>query len=242
MALIVTLLVMVLLSAVGAVLVLTASADVLIAEHAGASVEARYAAEAALERTFAELRVAPDFTSVLSGTTGSSFTDGASSGERILRGGVRIDLDEVVSHATCARASSCSDAQIEAATVDRPWGRRNPRWRLFAHGPLDNDAASGWSGFPVYVVVLVADDPSDADGLPDQDGLPVGPSANPGAGVLLVRAEAFGRRGAVRTVEATVVRHDLAARARWDASDPATRGPAPTDAPRLEVLGWREVR
>ena len=131
---------------------------------------------------------------------------------------------------------------MDASTAERPWGSRNPRWRLFSSGPLDNDAASGWRGFPVYVVVLVADDPADADGAPEQDGLPLGTAVNPGAGLLLVRAEAFGRREAHRIVEATVVRHDLAARARWDAADPATRGPAPSDPPRLEVLAWREMR
>jgi hypothetical protein len=242
MALIVTLLAMALLSAVGAALVLTASADALIAEHAGASADAAYAAEAAIERALAELRVVPDFTAVLGGAIGSSFTDGPASGARTLPGGGTVDLDEVVHHANCARASACSDAEMDAFTEDRPWGGRNPRWRLFSYGPLDNDAASGWSGFPVYVVVLVADDPLDADGVPDQDGLPLGAAANPGAGMLLVRADAFGRRDAHRVVEVTLVRHDLAALARWEAADPATRGSRPADPPRLDVLSWHSGR
>lgn len=242
LALIVTLLAMLLLSAVGAALVLTASADALIAEHAGASADAAYAAEAAMERTLAELRVVPDFTAVLGGAIGSAFTDGPASGARTVPGGGTVDLDEVVHHANCARASACSDAEMDAVTADRPWGSRNPRWRLFSYGPLDNDAASGWSGFPVYVVVLVADDPLDADGAPDQDGLPAGAGANAGAGMLLVRADAFGRRDAHRIVEVTLVRHDLAAQARWEAADPATRGSPPADPPRLEVLAWQSRR
>lgn len=241
-ALIVTLLAMALCSAVGAALVLGASVVALMAEQVAASLAARYAAEAAMERALAELRDATDFTSILNGATVSAFTDGAGSGTRTLSGGIHVNLDEVVSQANCTRPSGCSDAQIAATTTDRPWGRRNPRWRLFSFGPLANDDDPGVAGFPVYVVVLVADDPADNDEVPEEDGGPDGTALNPGAGVLLVRAEAFGRREAARGVEATVVRHDLVARARWGAADPATRGPIPTDPPRLEVVGWKELR
>src|SRR6185295_7455772 len=54
-----------------------------------------------------------------------------------------------------------------------------------------------------YVVLMVADDPSEDDGLPLQDGLLEG---NPGQGVIALRAEAFGPRGAHKTIEATISR------------------------------------
>jgi hypothetical protein len=95
---------------------------------------------------------------------------------------------------------------------------------------------------PVYVVTMVSDDPAETDSDPAQDGAPSGGVVNPGAGILFVRAEALGRRGAHRTVEASVVRRDLAARAAWEMLDPATRGPVPSGFAFLQVTSWREVR
>lgn len=98
------------------------------------------------------------------------------------------------------------------------------------------------AGPSLYVVALVADDPGETDADPWQDGAGTETAINPGAGVLLIRAEAFGRRGAHRVIEGSVVRHDLVALARWRAADQATRGPAPSGFPVLQVLAWREVR
>ena len=52
---------------------------------------------------------------------------------------------------------------------------------------------------------MVGDDPSENDGDPLQDG---SDEDNPGAGVLALRAEAFGPGGAHRVIEATVARPD----------------------------------
>jgi hypothetical protein len=66
---------------------------------------------------------------------------------------------------------------------------------------------------PFYAVVLVGDDPSEADENPSLDGAPpagnyAGLAKNPGAGVVALRAEAFGPRGAHKVIEMTVARTD----------------------------------
>jgi Tfp pilus assembly protein PilX len=241
-ALVITLMAMLLLSALAGALVLATSADVAIAANAGASNEAFYGAEAVLERTIAELRSAPDFTQVLDGTLASLFVDGAPGGSRVLADNTTIVLEEAVNLATCNRRTTCSEADITASSRDRPWGVRNPRWRLFSYGPLTGDAGNGMKTMGVYVIGMVSDDPADTDLDPWRDGVRTGASANPGAGRLLVRAEGFGRRGAHRIIEGAVLRRDLAALALWDAADPATRGTPPSGVPALELTSWREVR
>jgi type IV pilus assembly PilX-like protein len=242
MALVVTLMAMLLLSVLGAALILTTSADAMIAANAGAASDAFYAAEAAFERTLAELRRAPDFTSVLIGAFTSAFVDDPAAGPRALSDGTLIDLREILNLANCAKRRGCAEADLNAAIRDRPWGVRNPRWRLFASGPLVGASAVGSARTPAYVVIMVADDPAESDADPWQDGARTTAEVNPGAGVLLVRAEAFGGRGAHRVVEGTVVRRDLVARAVWEVADPAIRGLAPSSFPVLQVLAWREVR
>ena len=233
-ALVITLMAMSLLSAMGAALVLATSADALISANSGASNQAFYAADAAFERTLAELRGQPAFTPVLNGSARSIFIDGPPSGERTLADGSQLALAEVVNRANCEKPASCSDADMNAVNRNRPWGVRSPRWQLFSYGPLNT--------LPLYVVSMVADDPAETDGDPLQDGGRTGVQANPGAGILMVRAEAFGSRGAHRVVEGTVVRRDLVAQAAWEASDPRTRGPAPGWLPLQQVLAWRDVR
>ena len=240
-ALIAAIMAMLLLSAVGAALVLTTTADVLIAANAGASSEAFYAADALFERSIAELRGVTDFTSILNGSTTSAFVDG-SAGTRTLADGTPIDLAEVLSLANCQKRSGCTESDMNASLRDRPWGPRNPRWRLFSHGPLEAAVGSTRYEAPVYVAAMVADDPAETDGDPWRDGAQTGAGLNPGAGILLVRAESFGRRGAHRVIEGTVARQDLVARAAWDAADPAVRGAAPSGFPLLQVLAWREER
>ena len=237
-ALVVTLMAMLLMASIGAALVLATNMDVQIAANAGAATEAFYAADAVFERTLAELRAAPDFTLVLDGSVGSSFVDGPPTGVRTMPDHTSVDLLEIESLSNCARREPCNDTDMDSSIRDRPWGRRNPRWRLFSWGMLEADGP----GPSLYVVTLVADDPAETDDNPWEDGAWTGAAVNPGAGVLLIRAEAFGRRGAHRVIEGGVVRHDLVARARWQAADPATRGPAPSSFPVLQVLAWREVR
>jgi len=239
-ALVVVIMAMLLLSALGASLVVTSAAEGLIAANAGAGSETFYAASAAFERTLAELRDAPTFTAVLGGAVTSRFGDGPP-GPRVLPDGSRLNLTEAVNLANCQKSTGCSAAELDAPLRDRPWRARNPRWVLFAHGPLVSGAAAS-TGLPVYVLTMVADDPAETDGDPWQDGGRVGGGVNPGAGILLVRAEAYGRRGTRRIIEGSVVRLDLVARAAWEAGDAATRGVAPSTVPALQVLGWRDLR
>lgn len=242
MALIVTLLAMLLLSAVGAALVLATGADTLIAANSGASSEALSAADASFERTVVELQGVPSFTSVLSGAAVSAFRDGAASGLHALPDGSSVDLDAVVNVANCSRVTACAEPDLDRISSDRPWGPQNPRWRLFSWGPLDAATGGTTGGLPLFVATLIADDPAEVDGNPSADGGSSGPAVSPGAGLLWVRAEGFGRRGARRIVEGVVSRLDLAALARWERDDPATRGPAPSGFPVLQVVAWREVR
>jgi hypothetical protein len=62
---------------------------------------------------------------------------------------------------------------------------------------------AGTVNSPIYVAVMVGDDPSETDGNPLMDG---NDGANPGSGVLSLRAEAFGPHGTHRVIEATVAR------------------------------------
>jgi hypothetical protein len=153
-------------------------------------------------RAFADLRTA-DWPLVTAGAARSSFVDGAA-GVRTLADGTPLDVTQIPNLANCAKTTTCSAAEMDATSADRPWGALNPRWQLYAYAPLRNVSADLVS--PYYVVVLVADD-----------------RANSVPGWLLVRAEAFGARGAHRAVEATVARDILA-------------------PPALRLVSWREVR
>jgi hypothetical protein len=62
---------------------------------------------------------------------------------------------------------------------------------------------TGTINSPIYVAVMVGDDPSETDGNPLVDG---NDAANPGSGVLSLRAEAFGPHGTHRVIEATMAR------------------------------------
>jgi hypothetical protein len=83
---------------------------------------------------------------------------------------------------------------------------------LFAYSPAAALLPAGAVRSSFYLVVLVADDPSETDGNPAVDGSsPCGagespPACNPGSGALAVRAEAFGPRGAHQIAEAVLER------------------------------------
>jgi hypothetical protein len=99
---------------------------------------------------------------------------------------------------------------MDAVSPLRPWGRNNPRWQLFVHGPADRIPGVDSRA---YVVVWVADDPSETDGNPLTDGgAPagdeVGTFGNPGRGRLGLIAHAYGPGAARRVVEASVERQE----------------------------------
>jgi hypothetical protein len=226
-ALVVTLMAMVLMAALGTALVLTTSTEAMIAANFRNHHEALYAADAGLERAMDELPTVPDWSSLLDGSVPSAFTDGSAAGSRVLPDGSTLDLDQVLNLANCGKPTTCSAADLTGnATGDRPWGANNPIWRLYAHNRLDALTPTGIIDSLYYVVVLVGDDPSETDGNPLVDG--ADPRTNPGSGVLALRAEAFGPRGAHTIIELTVVRSDAS-------------GSGPSGQPGVRVLSWREV-
>jgi hypothetical protein len=204
-----------LMSALGMALVLTTSSETIIASNFRDASEALYAADAVLERSIDDLLRAPDWNAVLTGTAQSAFVDGAPSGTRTLADGSTIDLGQLVNMANCGSVARCSDGDMDTATPERPWGQNNPRWQLYAYGNLGDMLPNDRIDSPYYVIAMVGDDSSETDGTPLQDGVDT-----PGAGVVAMRAAAFGPRGARRTIEMTIARTPAGVR----------------------VLSWRETR
>lgn len=190
-----------LMSALGIALVVTTSSETIIASNFRAASEATYAAGAALERSMDDLFTVADWDDVLTGAAQSAFVDGPPSGLRTQADGATIDLEQLVNLANCGKAARCGDVEMDAVTSERPWGANNPRWRLYAYGNLGDMLPDRRIDSQDYVVVLAADDPSETDGKPLQDGIDT-----PGAGVLALRAEAFGPRGTRKMIEATIAR------------------------------------
>jgi len=200
-AVIVAMMALLIMSALAAALVLGTSSETIIVRNFRTAGAAAYAADAVLQYALDELPSIPDWSDVLDGTTHSNLTDGLPAGERRLPDGSTVNLTELVNSANCARLTPCSDAEMNQITSERPWGANNPRWRLYAHG-LMADLAPAINGSAFYVVLLVADDPSEVDGEPSVDGS----DPDPGSGVIELRAEAFGPGGAHAVVDATAAR------------------------------------
>jgi hypothetical protein len=179
MTVIIALMSLVLLSAFSTSLMVVMNSDVRASANYAASREAIYAADGALHIAAHELQAPADWNTLLAGGVLSAFVDGPPTGARQLGDGNTIDLVQVT----------------QAANDEpRPWGPNNPVWRLFAYG---------WLGPTTYVMAWVADDSSENDGDASIDG---GGGANPGAGILALRAEAFGAGGAHKVLEATARR------------------------------------
>jgi hypothetical protein len=151
-----------------------------------------YVAAAVIERVLPDLAAEVDLSGVLAGVSVSSFTDGPP-GLRRMPDGTFMDLHTLTSMVSCGQPT-CSEADLDEVREDRPWGRNNPRWQLYAHGELEADGR-------VYAVVWVADDASETDMDPLMDGAS---EDDPGRGRLAVLAHAYGPAGTRRVVEATV--------------------------------------
>lgn len=223
-ALIVVLMAMSVMSALGLALMLTTMAEEKIAGNFERGTEAFYAADAGIERAMQDLLPLASWDGVLTGTVTSTFIDGAPGGIRAGPGRLPFDLSEATGVVRCGKPA-CSNADLVAITEERPWGSNNPVWQPYAYGPLDQLLAGQRINSPMYVVVWVADDPSENDGDPRRDGgLPVGcdPARDPecedrnlGRGVLLLKAKAFGPDGTQRAIEVTVKRTDFARIVSW---------------------------
>jgi hypothetical protein len=203
---IVAMMALLLMSALGIALVLTTSSETMIAGNFSNSSEALYAADAAVERSMEDILTVPDWNRLLDGSTQSAFVDGPPSGTRTLPDGSTIDLTQAINMANCQKVTTCSAADMNAVTSERPWGVNNPRWQLYSYAKLqDLLPATDTINSPYYVMVMVADDPSDNDGDPTKDGAD---ATNPGSGVVAMRAEAFGPRGTHKVIELTLARTD----------------------------------
>jgi hypothetical protein len=202
-ALIVVIMATLLMSALGLALVLTTSTETSIAGNFVGSQEALYAADAGIERVMDDLLTVPDWNTILAGSTRSAFIDGSPSGTRDLADGTTLDLTQATNMANCGKVTTCSAADMDANNEDRPWGQNNPRWQLYAYGPLNQIVPTGTVNSNMYVVVWVGDDQSENDNDPTVDG---NAQTNPGTGVLALHAEAFGPKGTHKFIEVTVAR------------------------------------
>jgi hypothetical protein len=250
-ALVVALMAMLLMTALGAALILATTSESLIAGNFRGAVEGLHAADAALERAIDDLPAVADWNLLLGGSAQSAFVDGPPGGVRALPDGSTLDLGGVLNTANCQKAAACSASDLVAITADRPWGPNNPVWQLYAYGPLATLLAPGVVGSDFYVVVMVGDDPSETDDDPLHDG---GGESNPGAGVLSLRAEAFGPHGAHKVIEMTVARvataepgHAQPGQERpgdpiAGAAGEQAKGGVANGGPGVRIVSWREVR
>jgi len=187
-ALIIALMAMMLLMALGGAVVMVSRTETMITANYRNSQEALYAADAGVERVFQDLLMIPRWNDILSGAARSSFIDGGEGAPKTLPAGGTVTL-------CCGAGTATGQLQTDSDALGQ-WGANNPQWKLFAWGQLDSLLPGGQIDSPMYLVVWVADDPSETDGNPLVD-------AN---GVLTVRAEAFGPSGTRKTIEATIAR------------------------------------
>jgi hypothetical protein len=87
---------------------------------------------------------------------------------------------------------------MDAASNERPWTTNNPRWQLYAYGSINELLPTTTINSSMYVVLWVADDPSEQDDAPLIDS----------NGVLYMVAHAYGPGGVRRVIEVTVARTD----------------------------------
>lgn len=202
-ALVTALMALMLLTALGMALVISTSTETKITGNFRGGQEALYAADGGVERVMDDLLTVPDWNNILNGSVRSAFIDGSPSGKRTLPDGTQLDLTEATNMANCGKITTCSISDMNALTEYRPWGANNPRWNLYAYGPLNTIIPTGTVDSQMYVIVWVADDQSENDNNPTIDG---NSQTNPGSGVLAMHAEAFGPNGIRKVIEVTVAK------------------------------------
>ena len=190
-------------------LALLASVETEIASNAHEAVQTLALAEGAVEFAAADLSRLASWDGALSGAATSTFFNGAAGARAVA--GRTLDLGQETARVTCGRLS-CVGRPWDGVTSDRPWGRNNPVWRVFASGRALDLLGNVRGLLPGYAVVWVGDDVSENDADPTSDGGPPVAEArtvvNPGAGVIYLKAVAWGPRGSRRELDVVVERAD----------------------------------
>ena len=196
--------ILVMMSALGAGLILVTSSETMIAANFRNSREALHAADAAAERAIGDVAAVGDWDQLLNGTRSVDVRRRARpAGTRTLNG---WPMSTCPSSSRSRAVTRRRRAAVPRWMPSRPIGRgaRTTRGGSSTRTvELKNVVPNGAVDSPYYVVVLVGDDPSETDNDPSHDG--AGPG-NPGAGVLALRAEVFGPRAAHKVVELTSAR------------------------------------
>ena len=192
-ALIIALMSMMLLTALAAAVVMVSTTETRIASNYSNGQEALYAADAAVERVVQDLLLIPRWNDVLAGTVRSSFVNGNPDSPMNLPGGGSA----LFCTADNCNTSTTATGQLQATSDEQGnWVLNNPKWRLFAWGPLKDMLPDAGIESAMYVAVWVADDPSETDDNPAADT----------NGVLTLHAEAYGPSGTRKTIEVTIAR------------------------------------
>ncbi|MGH9372440.1 MAG: hypothetical protein ACRD15_12990 [Vicinamibacterales bacterium] len=192
--------------------------EILVAAHYRRSVEALFAADAAVDAVVAELRALPDWTPVVGGALRSAQSQGAFQGSMAVPGGGAVLV-------CCGPGSAAGRLSTDTQLSPLP-ARRALQWRPFLWAPFDALAPR----FPpsrLFVVVWVGNDEDDRDG---------GESTDTNRTVI-VRSEALEAGGNRRIVEALVGRQpaDGGLYSGGSASKEES-------SMRVGILRWREVR
>ena len=181
-SLIISMLAVLLLTALSAALVLTTNTEVLITKNFKSTQQALYGTDAGIERSIQDLLREPAWGSILNGAIQSGFTDDP---PRAFPNGAPVDLT-----ALTGALQADSDALYGGTNPDRPV------WQIYAHGPLDDLIPNSFVPTRGYVLVWVADDPGEADGAPAVDS----------NGTVILHAEGYGEGASRKVIEATAVR------------------------------------
>jgi hypothetical protein len=184
-ALIITLMLTTFLAFLGGALVFIMDIETAISANHQIAQEVHEAAEAGVNCAFAELGATADWTSMPSGSTSPVLRCLDPTIPPRTPDGAPLDL---------ARLTSRRQADSDGRYGDGAANPDSPRWTVFASGPIQSPSDHPRS----YVIVWIADDVDDGDGQPSHDS----------NGMLVVRAQAFGIRGARSTVETLVSRAD----------------------------------